>query len=557
MFKGVGKKLRQLFAETLGHFMEETREWIQERIGNAFIFFLETLEKHQIEMTSELIDEIEETEDIPPVVRKLLKEAKSGKHSAASVILGTVGASATGTVTSGVIGTMLGPTVNKLRAKLPSTLLTPAECFVGLHRNVLNEDYLREQLQQTGYNDRQIDIILAILKPMLTPDELARLVVRQVITQKEYTDLLKQQGFSSEQAEQILSLYRSLLGVAECRDLLLRGEISEEEHDQRLRQIGFRDDDIGHLKKLYFYIPSPSDLVRMAVREAWTDETAEMFGYDEEFPEEFAEWAEKQGMSRDWAKRFWRAHWEIPSPTMGYEMLHRGIITEKELDTLLKTADYPTFWREKMMRLSYSPYTRVDVRRMYQLGILTKEDVKKAYKDLGYVEEHAENLTQFTISYASTTERDITKSEILRGYRYKLLSAGETIEALMKIGYDEEEAEYYISLEDYQQKKEEKEDLLKRTKTEFTRGIIDRNEVVKRLSGANFQADEIEYHLKTWDVSRETKPRQPSLADLKNMFKARIITEATFKEELANLGYSDRYIDWYVKLVNMAMIGSE
>ncbi|MBW2638419.1 MAG: hypothetical protein JRC86_13080, partial [Deltaproteobacteria bacterium] len=133
---------------------------------------------------------------------------------------------------------------------------------------------------------------------------------------------------------------------------------------------------------------------------------------------------------------------------MGYEMLHRGLISEKELDTLLKTADYPAFWRKRLMLLSYSPYTRVDVRRMYQMGILSKEQVFKAYKDIGYDDEHAENLTKFTVAGASTSERDLTKSEILKGYRYKLLDAAETKDALIKMGYDETEAEYYITLED-------------------------------------------------------------------------------------------------------------
>ena len=549
MFKGVGTKLRQLFAQTTAHFLEEAREWLQERISNAILFVIETIERHQIKMMDSLLDEIEETEDVPPVVKKLVKEARSGKHEAGSFILGSIGGSAAGTVSSGIIGTLMGPAINKLRAKIPSTLLSPAECFIAYKRGYLKFDYIKEQLRMLGYNEMQIDALLGILQPLLTPDELARLTIRGVITQDEYTNLLEQQGFDKTQADRILQLYRSLLGVGECRELLLRGEITEQEHDHRLRQLGFTDNDISLLKKLYYYIPSPSDLVRMAVREAWSDEVAEHFGYDEEFPEEFAEWAEKQGMSREWAKRYWRAHWDLPSPTMGYEMLHRGIITEEELDMLLKTADYPRFWREKLIKLSYSPYTRVDVRRMYQMGILTPEDVFRAYKDLGYDDEHAENLTKFTVAGASESERDLTKSEILQGYRYKILSENETKEALMKMGYDESEAEYYIALEDYKIEKERKEELLKRTKTEFTKGIISRNEVIKRLSEANLNSKEIDYYLSIWDTTRQTKPRQPSLSDLKTMYKARVIDERTFREELANLGYSDRYIEWYVELL--------
>ncbi|GEM_PF-3473183 len=547
MFKGIGRKLRQLFAETTAHFLEETRDWIQERIANALIFFLETIEKHQLKIVDSILNEIEDTPDVPSSIRKMIKELKSGRYEAGSWFLGSLGSSATGTVASGIFGALMAPAVNEIRARVHGSLLNPSECVVGLWRRKATKKYIIEQLERLGYDHNQIDILLGILEPMLSPGELAQAVIRKTIDYSDYYELMSMQGFSAEQAKQILSLYQSLLGIGECKELLLRGEISEKEHDERLQKLGFQQNDINLIKKLYYYIPSPSDLIRMAVREAWNEEVAKHFGYDEDFPEEFAEWAEKQGMSREWARRYWRAHWDLPSPTMGYEMLHRGIITEEELDMLLKTADYPRFWREKLMKLSYSPYTRVDVRRMYQMGILSKEDVFKAYKDIGYDDEHAENLTQFTVAGASQSERDLTKSEILKGYRYKLLTAEETKEALMKMGYDEEEAEYYIALEDYNEEKERKEDIIKRTKTEFTKGIIDRNEVYKRLGEINLQSKEIDYYLSIWDTSRQAKPMQPSLADLKSFFKTRVIDENTFREELSNLGYSDKYINWYVK----------
>jgi len=555
MFKGLGNKLRQLFSQTLGHFMEETKEWIQERISNGIIFFLEVLEKHQLELTKPIIDEIENAPELPESIRKTIRELKKNEYEAGSVLLGSIGVSAVGGVAGTVFQALMAPVTNKLRAAIPATLLGPSECAVANWRLGTSEEFIYDQLRKTGYTEEQINILLYILRPLLSPDELARLLVRGEISKEEYRKTMASQGFTEQQSDQLFSLYRSLLGVGECRELLLRGEIPEKEHDTRLKQLGFNETDIAQLKKLYFYIPSPGDLVRMAVREAWTEKTVQMFGYDEDFPEEFAKWSEKQGMSRDWAKRYWRAHWELPSPTMGYEMLHREIITEEELDTLLKTADYPEFWRKKMMKLSYSPYTRVDVRRMYQTGILTRDEVFQAYKDIGYDDERAENLTKFTVAGASQSEKDLTKSELLRGYKYKILSAEETKENLIKMGYDPDEAEYYIALQDYQEEKERKEDLINRTKTEFTKGIISRNEVYKRLGEANLQAKEIEYYLSIWNVSRETKPRQPSLTDLKAMFKARVINESTFREEVSNMGYSDRYVDWYVKVLNLGVGG--
>ena len=47
-------------------------------------------------------------------------------------------------------------------------------------------------------------------------------------------------------------------------------------------------------------IPSISDLITFVVREVIT-------------PDEFYDWAAKQGLSREWAENYWEAHWRLPS----------------------------------------------------------------------------------------------------------------------------------------------------------------------------------------------------------------------------------------------------
>jgi len=549
MFRGIGIKLRQLFAQVLAHFMEETREWVQERISGAFIFLLESIERHAAKDTREILETIIDTPEMPEEIRRIAERARESEHEFGALLLSSLGGATLSSGATTAIAPLLERTRQALNRKFRPNILSPADAVQAWYRKLISEEFLDTELGSSGYGSGHISVVKNLLRPLVSEEAARSLRVYGYISSDEYFQLMEYLGYTEKQAELLLKLGYRPLSVDFARECFLRGIMTAEEHDRYLQSLGVKDGDIERLKELYFYIPSPGDLVRMAVREAWADETAKMFGYDEEFPEEFAEWAEKQGMSRDWAKKYWRAHWEIPSPTMGYEMLHRGIISERELDTLLKTADYPTFWREKLIKLSYSPYTRVDIRRMYQLGILTAEDVFKAYKDIGYDDERAGNLTEFTVAGASQSEKDLTKSEILRGYKYKILSAEEAKEALMKMGYDEAEAEYYITLQDYQEEKERKEDLVKRTKTEFTKGIIDRNEVFKRLGAANLNSKEIEYYLSIWDTTKETKPRQPSLTDLKTMFKARVIDEGTFRDELSNMGYSDRYIEWYVKII--------
>ncbi|GAH81965.1 unnamed protein product, partial [marine sediment metagenome] len=117
----------------------------------------------------------------------------------------------------------------------------------------------------------------------------------------------------------------------------------------------------------------------MAVREAFTPAIAKKFGQYEDFPPDFEKYAGMKGLSKEWAERYWAAHWSLPSPSQGYDMLHRGIIDNKELFMLMKALDIMPFWRDKLMQMSYHLLTRVDIRRMYKAGVLTEAEVYESY----------------------------------------------------------------------------------------------------------------------------------------------------------------------------------
>ncbi|GAI29857.1 unnamed protein product [marine sediment metagenome] len=106
-----------------------------------------------------------------------------------------------------------------------------------------------------------------------------------------------------------------------------------------MRRIGIHDEYFSLYKELAKQIPPVADIITMAVREAFTPAIAEKFGQYEDFPEPLKEWAGKKGLSSEWAERYWAAHWSLPSPLQGFEMLHRGIINQDELNMFLVVTD--------------------------------------------------------------------------------------------------------------------------------------------------------------------------------------------------------------------------
>ncbi|MBA7472229.1 hypothetical protein ES707_07551 [subsurface metagenome] len=277
---------------------------------------------------------------------------------------------------------------------------------------------------------------------LLSPGEAVRLGYREILTQEEVKTSLAKQGFSEALQDAMYS--------------------------------GFQ-----------FY-PSSGDFIRFAVRDTFRDDIAAKYGYDEEFPTRIIPYAAKGGLSEEWLKHYWRAHWELPSVSAGYEMLHRDKISLDEMSTLLKIGDVAPWWIPKMIDISYSPYTRVDTRRLFKDGVITREEVLRNYQDIGYDAEKAENMTDWTCKEVTAEKRvkikDLTESAVTRAYNFGQITEAEYLENLKAFGYDEEETKAILALVDYQSYEDELAKEWKILKAYYVNGLKTEVEVRERMT---------------------------------------------------------------------------
>ena len=383
---------------------------------------------------------------------------------------------------------------------------------------------------------------------LATAEEFTEAWVRGVISPQEYEIYMAQLGFSMDIIEMLKRIREPLLNVGEIQVAFNRGLITEADAIQRLSKLGYTADEIPHLLKLAKYIPSVQDFVRFAVREVFTPAIAEKYGQFEDYPPEFEEYAKKAGLDPEYAKYYWAAHWELPSITMGFEMLHRGIIDYDELKTLLRSLDVMPYWRDKLIQLSYNPYTRVDVRRMYKAGVLTKEEVFKAYKDLGYDDDHASKMTQWVCNESTEETRDLTKAEIMSLYQDRIISQDEVKSMLRSLAYQEDEIEMLINLTDYKKAREKLNIVKSALESSYLAGLIDRNDALIYLEKFGLPASEVQDLLDTWDLKKEVRNTLPSKSDIDKFYMSQLIDDNTYKVMMRGLGYPDQIIDFYLTL---------
>ncbi|MDD5360447.1 MAG: hypothetical protein PHI02_09300 [Sulfurovaceae bacterium] len=414
-----------------------------------------------------------------------------------------------------------------------------------------------------------------ILTNLITPktnypdiQTLAPLVIMHVLDPKFYFYLAKTQGYSEDMANFFIDRNITRLPPSDYVTLWRRGELSEKDLEIGLRLNQFVDKDIDLIKKVTEYFPQVQDVIRFAVREVYSPKIAEKYGQFEDFPTQFITESKKLGLSEQNAKNYWAAHWELPSISMGFEMFHRqtenpekdvsdeiiapngsithNIIGKESLAQLLRSLDVMPYWREKLIELSYSPLTRVDVRRMYGLGVINADEVFKNYLDQGYSQTNAKLMTDFTVKYESNEFDGITRATLVNGYIDGIIKLDELESYLSGIGYAEKTIQFWLSQAQYEKVMNDMkimtDDLIER----YQMGAITLEQVRTELLDMDVPSDYIESVISKIIKVKAKRTKVPSLDDLKGWLRGSLIDEKYFTEKMRLLGYKDSDIQIYL-----------
>jgi len=227
-------------------------------------------------------------------------------------------------------------------------------------------------------------------------------------------------------------------------------------------------------------------------------------------------------------------------------MLHRGLITISDVETILRIADYPPYFIDKLIKIAYLPFTRVDVRRMYQMGVLSEAELITAYKDIGYDEEKAKRLTEFTVRFETKDDRDLTKSEIMKLYEIGLIDRETCHKELLALRYEAYEADYLITLVEYRQEKEGLDDKIATLVDEFLIGFIDEDKLIGSLDALNLPSTQRERITTRAFRTKLKELKMPSKEDIIRWNTLGLITEAETRKLFTRINIPEEFHNYYL-----------
>ncbi len=529
------------FGETVARAIVRARdmitEWLEDRLINFAVDILERIESDLAPLMRPLVNQVRQVPGMPDAIKALLDEVANPAHQGVGALMGGLAS----TTASAGLGTVLNAAFaswgyeanryfNPARIDLQSALVLMWR-FPAIAQRVMSD------LQDQGLTAQRITDLYNLVRTYPDPASIQEAIRRGLISEDYGRELIRQQGQIPEDAALMVRLRDNLMPANVLQQAYLRGLITAQSHDEQMQKLGFSAGQVATLKNLYQIIPPVQDLITMAVREAFSPEQVAALQLDADFPAEFGAWAQKQGLSSDWAHKYWQAHWQLPSPQMGYEMLQRGIIARPELANLLRALDYSPAWRDKLIQLSYKPYTRVDIRRMYQTGILTAEQVMRSYMDIGYDEEHAANLTQFTVMGASSEEKDLTKADILGGYKDGILYREDAKSFLVNLGYDNNEAEFYLVRQDLDKAAATRKERIEEIHTLYLKRVYIETQARNNLAAMGCTAIEIDSYIDKWNRELRSRQAQLTRSDVDQMYKLAMVSRDQARVMLQSLDY--------------------
>lgn len=374
----------------------------------------------------------------------------------------------------------------------------------------------------------------------LTPNQAASFAARGIMAEDAAAKEALLGGLEPGRFELLQRASANPPGAGEILQLVNRGDLSEGEARSALRDTGLRQEYIDPVLGLRAQIPGAQDVVRFALREVYNPALVSRYRMLEGFPVQAQADATKAGIDPTTMQKYWAAHWTLPSRTQGYEMYHRSIITRGELEDLLRADDVMPGWIDGLIDLAYNPLTRVDVRRMYRDGVLSKKDVTRAYLDLGYSQENAERLSEWVSTQKTVTEREFTKAEVVSLYEARTMPKGEASENLQELGYDVDETNYILALADYRRDKARRNKAINVTKGRYLARQITETEASNRLDEMGIPGPERDELIDEWTWQLQESPKMLTEPQMRAAWKKDLVSEGDYVTHLMLLGYDDK-----------------
>ena len=209
--------------------------------------------------------------------------------------------------------------------------------------------------------------------------------------------------------------------------------------------------------------------------------------------------------------------------------------TAFHISDALGQADYPAFWRQRLMAIYYSPMTRVDMRRAYETDNISFERLKAGLQDRGYAPADALSLARF---YESATLQTLARRPIVAQWVKSGFSTQLLRKALQQSGSRADLVDKVMEIAETRRKIHLQQECLAAIKRGFISHFLDEATARQKLAKLGFDAQAQDKFIEEWTCVRDSKSKVESASMICTAFKVGLIAARDAAKALGQLGYN-------------------
>lgn len=563
---GYVEKKRKTWGQPLGNFVAGIFEGIGDR-------YIERNEPEILATVHDALDRLSKNPHTPAEVKKIAVKL-NGKRAGWMIIVGLV-----------LLPFILIPMVTAVFQPLGRMITYTEDRFIKSYRDNPDNitrlfhidpakyEYLFSDLRDQGWGEDKIEYIKELAKVRLDPDTISRVWLRDKDAWSYVWKDLKDQGWTDERIaviQELAHIIPPLPDMVRFADFSAFDESVIKEWQAQYEApgwitkpfslLGVRNDKPWDWANKYWFShwtqPGRYDIADIFRRGLMSGRAA---GESRPMTDAEIEEGERvakltfltQGFSSYWQPKMTELLKEIPTRVDVRRWWDMRTIDEARLRQLYQAMGY--FGKDLE---DYVLWTKVyvawpDLVSRWQNGWISLDELKSELSAMGMPGDRIEELVQTKIKAAqperTSAERDITKTDIIKGVKQGVITRSEGAELLVDMGYSEDEAVYILEInipednEDQvvEQRLLSKSDILKGLKE----AIITREDAGAKLADLRYSPADVEYLLKLYDaqVKPPTEPRlkEASKADIVLGVKKGLITPEEGYNMLLDIGFAD------------------
>uniref|UniRef100_A0A6M3XKG6 Uncharacterized protein n=1 Tax=viral metagenome TaxID=1070528 RepID=A0A6M3XKG6_9ZZZZ len=376
------------------------------------------------------------------------------------------------------------------------------------------------------------------------PYRLADMASKNRLPDDMYFNAMAQNGLSEDWAGRWKEAQRIIMEPSVLMALHRRGVLTDKEYKAYMLWNGYNEIEANQMLHLKDVIPPLTDLIRMAVREAFGKHT-----YEEQKPA-LVEWGGKMGLTPEWVENYWYAHWERIPLGQAYENLWRGLWTKEDFMRMLRIKDFHPKDIDAIYNVSYRPPSIREMGYGFDVGAYTKEDIVRYRKWGGLSPVDSEKAATALIDYRVSAEREAFRRELMYAYARGSIDMADFKKVLAQLKTSKEAIDLWVERAQLYKERISKPTPVEEgrivssseAKWAFVNGLRDEKWYRQALAELDWEEDRIQLAVDRANremVVEEVGFRKLTATQIRDLYKFRKLEASAVKTELMKIGYSD------------------